>query len=172
MDALRLRFFAPCLALLTSCSSSKTGDSDAATCHAFVSDAGLSETISFAADVVPIFQTNCTGGGFGCHGTDDNTPYLGDADGGSDPSDLLASIVGVLSPEDPLMDLVAAGDPANSYLMHKMDGDQCTLAAGCMQSRFGYLTDCGNNMPNGGATLPLATRDMVRAWIAQGATNN
>lgn len=175
MDALLLRFFAPCLAALTCCSSSKSGGPDASSgeaCVAYVSDAGLTAPVSFAADVAPVFQQNCASGGFGCHGTDENTPYLGEVDGGADTSALLASIVNVLSPEDPLMELVAAGDPAHSYLMHKMDGDQCTLAAACMMSRFDYLANCGNTMPNGGPALPVATRDLVRAWIAQGAMNN
>lgn len=74
------------------------------------------------------------------------------------------------------MSFVAPGDPMHSFLMHKLDGDQCTLAQQCADSGLTSLTSgptpCGNDMPNGAAMLPPATRDAVRAWINQGAANN
>ncbi|HEY4013444.1 MAG TPA: hypothetical protein VGM06_08905 [Polyangiaceae bacterium] len=172
MGALFLPLFVASLPALTSCSTKTDTPAPPEVCTAFVSDAGLSTAVSFVSDVAPILQQNCASGGFNCHGTDQNRPYLGDPDGGIDPAATLASIVSVLSPEDPLMVFVAPHDPSNSYLMHKMDGDQCTLAAACAMSRFAFLDNCGNDMPNGGPTLPLATRDLVRAWIAQGALDN
>jgi hypothetical protein len=159
---------------IAACSSHNGTEVDADTepyehCVAFVSDASLAAPVSFVASVLPIFQNNCTSGGVNCHGTAGNVPYLGMADGGEDPSLIIASIVNVPSPEDPLMDLVGAGDPAHSYLMHKLDGDQCTLAAGCATSKFNYLSNCGDDMPNGRPALSLATRDIIRSWVKQGA---
>ena len=69
------------------------------------------------------------------------------------------------------MPVIAPGDPANSYLMHKIDGDQCTLAADCASSTTQY-TDCGQQMPYSSPPLDPATADLVRKWIAQGAKNN
>ena len=67
------------------------------------------------------------------------------------------------------MKLVAPSDPANSFLMHKVDGDQCTLAAACANSAF---RDCGQQMPWNSGTIEATSADAIRAWIAQGAQNN
>jgi len=65
------------------------------------------------------------------------------------------------------MPLVTASDPSKSYLMHKLDGDQCQYNAECSGQ------SCLSLMPSGGTQLlPVATRDVVRRWIAQGAQNN
>jgi hypothetical protein len=94
-------------------------------------------------------------------------------------SAIVSRIVGTKSGEDPNMNLVTAGDPANSYLMHKMDGDACTLAAQCNMGPFhAAYPDCGANMPNPvppamtSQLLAPSQRDTVRAWIKQGAQNN
>lgn len=163
--------------VVAGCSSKGDATPDAndpyGACVAFVDDGGASANVSFVMDVAPIFQNNCTSGGFNCHGTSQNLPYLGSADGGADPANMLVSIVDVPSPEDPAMKLVAPGDPQHSYLMHKLDWDQCTLLADCTTNNFAYLNPrCGNDMPNGAAMLPLALRDTIRAWIRQGANNN
>ena len=127
---------------------------------------------SFSADVVPIFAKNCAVGGGTCHGDMPTLPYLGVPDGSVDPASILQKIVGVRSAEDPAMDFVAPGDPGQSYLMHKIDGDACTLAADCAKSAYPELAQCGAPMPFEAAMLPAATRDVVRAWIAQGAQND
>jgi hypothetical protein len=176
--ALLIGFFVPAsLLVFPACSGQpKAAAADAGPyggpCLPFVSKADLSAPVSFGADVAPIFQSNCTSGGVNCHGTNGNVPYLGAVDGGEASATILASIVSIPSPEDPMMLLVSPTDPANSYLMHKMDGDQCTLAQGCATSRFPDLANCGNDMPNGMATLAITSRDLVRAWIAQGAADN
>ena len=54
-------------------------------------------------------------------------------------------------------DRVAPGDPDNSYLIRKLEGD-----AGIVGSR----------MPQGGPFLDQATTDQIRQWIADGAPNN
>jgi hypothetical protein len=106
--------------------------------------------------------------------TSDLRPYLASPDGGTDPAQVIARIVGTKSAEDPSMNLVTAGDPANSFLMHKMDGDQCTLAQQCGASQYNMsYPNCGQIMPQSLAMpLPTDTRDKVRAWIKQGAMNN
>jgi hypothetical protein len=87
-----------------------------------------------------------------------------------------------------MMPLVSPGDPGMSFLMHKMDGDQCTLAAACNAGPYGPVyRDCGCTMPllpqaNVGASalgscasgMQVSERDRnrVRAWIEQGAKNN
>ena len=65
------------------------------------------------------------------------------------------------------MPLVTPGSPEKSFLMHKLDADQCAYAAACT------VADCGAKMPRDG-TMPLApqNRDNVRRWIAQGAGDN
>jgi hypothetical protein len=75
-----------------------------------------------------------------------------------------ANIVGVASLDLPSMVYVKAGDPANSYLQHRIDGDACTLPA-CT------ATSCTESMPQGQDKLSVDARDTIRAWIAQGATN-
>ncbi len=52
---------------------------------------------------------------------------------------------------------VKPGDPANSYLVQKLEG-----AAGIT----------GERMPLGGPFLDQATIDKVKSWIASGAPNN
>jgi hypothetical protein len=133
-------------------------------------------TVSFSTDVLPTFQRSCGIAGATCHGapsvvTVAQRPFLGYFDGGTDGSAVVSGLVGVVSPEDPKLSIVKASDPANSYLMHKLDGDQCTFAKDCAQGQTQY-TDCGQQMPYSSPALDEATRDTVRRWIAQGAKNN
>jgi hypothetical protein len=177
--ALVADLLAPALLLGAAACSDKTASVDGGDygpCVRFTSDASLSAPVSFAVDVAPVFQSNCTSGGVNCHATYANRPYLGQVDAGDDAATILASIVGVVAAEDPSMNLVTPDDPVHSFLMHKLDGDQCTLAQQCADSGISSLTNgptpCGNDMPNGAPTLPAAVRDAVRAWITQGAANN
>ena len=68
-----------------------------------------------------------------------------------------ANLVNVASLEQPALMRVKPGDPANSYLVMKLEG-----TAGISGSR----------MPLGGPFLDQATIDKVKAWIASGAPNN
>jgi hypothetical protein len=134
--------------------------------------------VSFRADVLPIFRLSCAVSGANCHGdpgvTQSGRPYLGSMDGGVDAETIIEQIVGKKSAEDPSMALVAPGDAANSFLMHKMDGDQDTLTQECATSAYSAAyPHCGQMMPPTSAMpLPGATRDTVRAWIEQGAKSN
>jgi hypothetical protein len=149
-------------------------------CPPYVADADLSTpTTTFVHDVVPVFQTSCAVGGETCHGdptvTASQRPFLGyfDGDGGAAVTQAVRSgLVGIKSKEDLLMNLVTAEDPAKSFLMHKMDGDQCTLISECMQGAS-YRPNCGVFMPYQYPTiLDPDTRNVVRRWIAQGALDN
>lgn len=154
-----------------------TGGSDGGAClGAFVSCADLTTpTVSFAADILPIFQPSCGIAGSTCHGTTSSEQeglFLGSIDGGTDASLVLQGIVGVTSVEDPQMVIVKAGDPSNSYMMHKLDGDQCTQAAACNAVPNNQYPNCGSQMPYSSPALDEPTRDTIRRWIAQGAQNN
>jgi hypothetical protein len=178
-----------CLAAVA-CSNSSTpsGSSpDGGTCTAYVSTADLTTpTVSFQTDVLPIFQQSCSVGGPTCHGAPNETallrPFLGavGVDGGADAETILSGIVGVASHEDPQMKIVTANDPSQSYLMHKVDDDQCTLATDCASQQAAIVAagnvayaGCGLLMPQTNtAPLDVSTRDTIRRWIAQGAANN
>jgi len=85
---------------------------------------------------------------------------------------ILDGLVGVKSTEDLSMNLVTAGDPSQSFLMHKIDDDQCTLISECMTGPS-FRSNCGVFMPyQYPDILDLATRDVIRRWIKQGARNN
>ena len=65
------------------------------------------------------------------------------------------SIVGRASTEQPALQLIAAGDPDNSYLIRKLEGDPS-------------ITCC--RMPRGGPFLSTATIQFIRDWVTAGAT--
>ncbi|HEY8040233.1 MAG TPA: hypothetical protein VIF15_10595, partial [Polyangiaceae bacterium] len=98
-------------------------------------------------------------------------PFLGFFDGGADAAQINGDIVGQPSTEDPNMNIVKAGDPSSSYMMHKLDWDECTLATECAKGTSQY-PDCGQGMPFSSPQLDQATRDTIRRWIAQGAKND
>jgi hypothetical protein len=157
--------------VITACSTKATAPQ---TCEPYTPDADLSATVSFSASVIPIFQKNCASIGGTCHGDQGKSPRLGSADdGGIDAAIVLESIVGMVSAEDPTMAFVTPSDPAHSFLMHKIDADQCTLSAECEESLFSDdFPNCGSPMPFLRPTLPETTRNEVRAWIQQGAQQN
>jgi hypothetical protein len=160
----------------------------------FVSCANLTTpAVSFQKDIRPIFQQACSITS-GCHGQPGNeatTPgliFLGAADGGTPAATILKGLVGVASPEDPQMPLVQASSPQNSYLMHKLDSDQCQFAGACNATAEATFLECGLGMPYAQSALCLDTqascvqlqntqqrygdRDQIRRWIAQGASDN
>jgi hypothetical protein len=85
---------------------------------------------------------------------------------------IIDGLVGVKSTEDLSMNLITAGDPSQSFLMHKLDDDQCTLISECMVGPS-FRANCGVFMPyQFPDVLDVATRDVIRRWIKQGARNN
>jgi hypothetical protein len=117
--------------------------------------------VSFSTDVLTIFATSCAIPS--CHGS--ATASQGGLYLGSNPGEVYANLVGVASTEYPSMDRVKPGDPTNSFLLRRIDGDSCSLA-GCTSSA------CVELMPQGGPSLAEAALLTVRAWIAQGAVSD
>ncbi|MDH4256980.1 MAG: hypothetical protein OEX13_20985, partial [Gammaproteobacteria bacterium] len=68
-----------------------------------------------------------------------------------------ANLVNVASHEQPGLMRVKPGDPANSYVIHKLEG---------------AASISGSRMPLGGPFLDQATLDSIKSWIASGAPNN
>jgi hypothetical protein len=152
--------------------------------------------VSFANDLMPIFQNNCSVGGTDnatalCHGaTMVNMPgepggsrqYFGPpAPAVNSVATLTAIYEGIVnesSSEDISMSLVAPGDPTQSFLWYKVNGIQTALdnenPDACAR---GDLGACGSPMPlplTGSVVtlLPQADRDLICNWITQGALNN
>ncbi len=71
-----------------------------------------------------------------------------------DQAHSFALLVGVPSAEVPGVLRVAAGDPANSYLIQKLQGSGGIV---------------GQQMPFGGPYLPQTTIDVIKQWIINGA---
>ena len=160
-------------AILSACSSPSSSSSGTSGCKAY--DPGTLDlktpTISFKTDVVAgVFNKSC-GLSTSCHGSATASQgglFLGGkAQLGSDSSDVRKLIVGVASKDLPTMPFVTAGDPSKSFLLHKMDGDQCQFDAQCTGK-----DGCLQTMPQGSDALPADRRDIVRRWIAQGAQDN
>jgi len=66
-----------------------------------------------------------------------------------------AMLVGIQSSQDATLQRVEAGDPANSYLVQKLEG----------------TASSGQQMPPG-APLPQSEIDVIRQWITDGATDD
>jgi len=131
-----------------------------------------SPTVSFSADVVPLFQKSCSLSS-SCHfspgGGGPTLLYLGGPTSmPPDGAGILKAIINVKSAELPSMNYVTPGDLTNSFLMYKMDGELCQFTT-CSNNP---VSSCGVVMPQLQCALPGATRDIVRRWIAQGAMNN
>jgi hypothetical protein len=142
---------------------------DAGPCVPYVSTADLtSPQVAFKTDVMPVFEKSCASAS--CHGIADSPKgdlFLGaQLAKGSDATTVHANLVGKTSTQLPTMAFVVAGDASHSYLMHKLDGDQCMYEPGCLGR------DCQKSMPFDGGLLDVAARDTVRRWIAQGAPDN
>jgi hypothetical protein len=130
----------------------------------------MSPTTALKADVMVVFNNNC--GAAACHGSTSSAEnpsglFLGSETAkGADSAQVYAALVNKKGNELASMSFITPGNPSQSYLMHKMDGDQCQFDAECGGS-------CLAEMPNGlGHVLPSTTRDIVRRWIAQGAKND
>jgi hypothetical protein len=147
--------------------------------------AASSTTVSFAQDIQPIFQGSCGVGGATCHGSYPGSTgaqglYLGEPlandDGVGDAGAILSGIVGKASLEAPSLDIVSAGNPSESYLMHKVDGDMASLGSACLPVSTSFpnaiTQPCGVQMPQSSPALPASKATLIWQWIAQGAKNN
>ncbi len=120
------------------------------------SEAGDTSTgpIAHAPDIVPIWVSTCQGPG--CHSAGQTVPDL--------ETDPYAAIVGVM-PLSAAVPYITPGDPATSYLWHKINATH-TLDASLDGCGCG---GAGNPMPSGGRTISDQDKDTIFAWIQQGA---
>jgi hypothetical protein len=144
-----------------------------------------SATVSFSADVMPVFQRGCTLSSV-CHGQMDNAAeenlYLGMNAGGGGSADANAvytGLVGVAAQEDPSMNLVTKGDPSTSFLFQKLSSaslmslaSDCSKAATKCNPDCNASTPCGGQMPYLGEALNSTDACTLQNWISQGAPNN
>ena len=108
---------------------------------------------TLSLDVQPIFTTNCALAG--CHtGT---APAEGqDLSSGN----TFGNTVDIPSAQLPSMNRITPGDPAQSYLVHKINGTQTSVGG------------TGSRMPLGRAALSSTQIATITAWITSGAPNN
>jgi len=149
------------------------GDGGKADPNCFDYSSFTAADVSLSTDVMPIFQNSCSFSS-SCHGSESGSAgksYLGPAAGvAPTPEQIQAMIsqnVGVESTVDSGMSRIAAGDAANSFLMHKVDN---TLKCGDLDCAAD--SSCGLSMPLGGASIAAADANKIRSWIQQGAKNN
>jgi hypothetical protein len=137
-----------------------SGGASSGACSTYSPPASFDATspaVSFHADVLPILVSSC--GFSSCHGA--RSGAAGGMQISSDAATTIADLVGVPSNALPSMARVAAGDPAKSLLLHKIDGDACALPQ--------CIGTCAESMPQGQALLAESDRLTIRRWIAQGA---
>ena len=112
------------------------------------------ETVTLSSHVQPIFSVSCALSG--CHA-------------GANPAEMqnlsagqaLSNIVNVVSVQaNPAMNRVTPGDPAQSYLVHKIEGTQ------------GSVGGSGSRMPLTGSPLSANQIAIIRSWITKGALDN
>ena len=107
-------------------------------------DGFVDETTSFA-DLEPLFTMNCA-----CH----VSGLSGVMIWGTDP---LATMRDVPSEQLPTMDRVEPGDPANSYLWHKLNDTQASVGGS------------GTVMPQSAPLFGADDLARIEAWILDGA---
>jgi hypothetical protein len=157
-----MRGLAGTIAMLVLCTCSCAGP--ACTEYVVPSTTDLTTSASFRNDVLPVFTQSCAFST--CHGTEATSNqglYLG-AGTSPDPVKVRASLLAISATAG--MPYVTPGDPKGSFVMRKLDGDQCMLDTTCLSRT------CGARMPRNGAQLLQPQRDTVRRWIAQGAKDN
>ncbi len=118
--------------------------------------------VSFAKDVLPIFQKSCTFGT--CHGTqtgNNHGVFLGDRGGAGSADAVRAALVNQASAAK--MPLVTPGDVEQSWLVHKLEGTMCGFEKECSGG------NCGERMPKGGGELTAMELGAIKAWVARGA---
>lgn len=131
--------------------------------------------VSFAKDVIPIFQTSCNFGA--CHGSDSSSPQenlaLGKGKGetmsASEITEIRDAIVGAAS-ERSSLPMVTAGDPASSWLLLKMvysNFGACQAIADTCEA-----SGCGSRMPLNSPAIEQASIDAIAGWIKDGAKDN
>jgi hypothetical protein len=111
-----------------------------------VAEAPAEPQVSFTKEIRPIFGANCS-----CHIGRSAAEGMNLAAG-----EAYGNLVNVVSNQSDL-NRVEPGDPARSYLIHKLRNTQRSVGGS------------GARMPFGGRALPEATIQRIEKWIAQGA---
>jgi hypothetical protein len=111
------------------------------------------DSVTFAADIQPIFTQNCAFAG-GCHAGTSPAQGMNLSAGLA-----YANIVDVPANEAPLR-RIRPSRPDSSYMVHKLQGTQATVGGS------------GGQMPLGGTPLTADLIARLRAWVALGAKNN
>lgn len=111
-------------------------------------DEDVLPTPDYSADIQPIWDARCT---TACHG---GTVAAG---GLRLNGDSHAELVAVSSSGLPSMHLVSPGDPANSYLWHKLMGSHQSVGG------------TGSVMPKNGGPLTQGQLDVIESWILANA---
>jgi hypothetical protein len=145
------------------------GGSAALACPVPLRDSG--PPLGFDQDIFPLLHASC--GRFACHNAAyrNRGLFLGESEDEGTPStesraEAYASLL-ALSETAPALRRVEPGDPARSFLMLKLDGCHGALDLDCPTSSA--ERPCGDRMPPATEPWPAERRDVVRAWIAQGA---
>jgi len=164
----------PVAVLVSACSSDNkttgsTGAGGAAGCTHFPYANYMAQPapLTLTNDIMPIFTASCALG-IPCHGVGSGKPptYGG---AGVTPDMVYAAIVEVNSTEVPTMKYVAKMDPAQSYIMRKLEQDNPGCELACTPPT-GFPTGCTMRMPSGGPPwLPDPDIEKIRSWIKQGA---
>jgi hypothetical protein len=72
----------------------------------------------------------------------------------------------------PSLSRVVPSDPANSFLMRKLDGCFTDIQSLCVVAPAESNNKCGDVMPKTGDRLDASDRDLIRSWIQEGALEN
>ncbi|MCA9706563.1 MAG: hypothetical protein KDK70_11990 [Myxococcales bacterium] len=110
--------------------------------------------LSHDVHIQPIWSEHCVDD---CHSPGGEWPFLT-----MTPGNAYASLVNVMSAQATELDYIEPGDPATSYLWHKIDGTPQEAGGG------------GLDMPKGRlgmepTVLTPEQKDLIRLWIEQGA---
>jgi len=168
------------------CSSPSPLPAESCTSFDYSTYAAGSKQVSFKSDVVPIFGTACAFAA--CHTLEQNPMgglYLGpNVNNTQDeltatppfyPPDaatlakIHGGLVGAKAKLAVAMLLVQPGRPKDSFLMHKIDGDQGCVHIACNPIDTG---ECGETMPQRNSALDRDASTTIRDWITQGATDD
>lgn len=110
--------------------------------------------LSFEGDILPIFAEHCVAA---CHEPGGEWGFLLDLSASA-----YEATVGVPAPQFPSMSLVEPGEPAASYLWHKVSGTQASVGG----------SGIAMPKPRAGMTATVLTPaqlDTIEQWILQGA---
>lgn len=156
-------FLAASFLTLGACGS-ETDDPPGETC---IDYSAVSGSASFELDVMPLFDQACNSSS--CHaGAAAPEGLVLTAVDATERTALVTSLTSAWA-RRANMQLITAGDPANSFLLLKCEYDKAGItecATDC--SALG----CGAPMPSGGTMLTASELDILRRWIKDGAQDN